>query len=214
MRRLHPAQHRHILGAAEIGLDHARVALHLRRRAEGQHLALVHRQHPVGDARDQRHVVLDHQHGDAELVADVVDPEGHVVGLLDVQARGRLVEQQQLRLGAQRPRQLDHLAHAVRQAGDQRLAVVLQVEQVDHPLDRLARRELGGPCLRREQQVRPEAGGAMRVPADQQVLQHGRVLEQLDVLEGAGDAERGDLVRRLRRRGGIPSNSISPLVGV
>ena len=36
----------------------------------------------------------------------------------------------------------------------------------------------------------------MRVPADEQVLEHGRVLEQLDVLERAGDAEAGDLVRR------------------
>jgi hypothetical protein len=36
------------------------------------------------------------------------------------------------------------------------------------------------------------------VPADQQVVQHRGVLEQLDVLEGAGDAQRGDAVRRLR----------------
>ena len=49
---------------------------------------------------------------------DVLDPERHVVGFLDVQARRRLVEQQQLGLGAQRARQLHHLAHAVGQAGD------------------------------------------------------------------------------------------------
>ena len=42
-----------------------------------------------------------------------------------------------------RPRQLDDLADAVRQAGDERLAVMLQVEQVDDALDRLARRDLG-----------------------------------------------------------------------
>ena len=54
---------------------------------------------------------------------------------------------------------------------------------------------------------------AMRVAADQQVLQHGRVLEQLDVLERARDAEPGDLVRRAleQRR---PSNAIVPAVGV
>ena len=32
----------------------------------------------------------------------------------------------------------------------------------------------------------------MPVPADQKVAQHGGVLEQFDVLEGAGDAELGD----------------------
>ena len=37
----------------------------------------------------------------------------------------------------------------------------------------------------------------MRVPADQQVVQHGGMLKQLDVLEGARDTECGDLVRRL-----------------
>jgi hypothetical protein len=38
---------------------------------------------------------------------------------------------------------------------------------------------------------------AVRVAADQQVLQHGGVLEQLDVLEGARDAQRRHLVRGL-----------------
>jgi hypothetical protein len=39
--------------------------------------------------------VLHHQHGDAQLVLDVLDPEGHVVGFLHVQARRGLVQQQQ-----------------------------------------------------------------------------------------------------------------------
>ena len=37
----------------------------------------------------------------------------------------------------------------------------------------------------------------MAVPADQQVGEHGRILEQFDVLEGAGDAELGDAEGRL-----------------
>ena len=55
---------------------------------------------------------------------------------------------------------------------------------------------LGPPHGGQEQDILPELGGGMAVPADQQVGQHGRILEQLDVLEGAGDAELGDLVRR------------------
>ena len=33
--------------------------------------------------------------------------------------------------------------------------------------------------------------------ADQEIAQHGRILEQFDVLEGAGDAEAGNVVGRL-----------------
>ena len=38
-------------------------------------------------------------------------------------------------VGRQRARQLHHLAHAVRQAGHQQVAVALQVQQLDHALD-------------------------------------------------------------------------------
>src|ERR1700687_4081200 len=37
----------------------------------------------------------------------------------------------------------------------------------------------------------------MAVPADQQIAEHGRILEQFDILEGAGDPEFGDAERRL-----------------
>jgi hypothetical protein len=45
-------------------------------------------------------------------------------------------EQQQLGLGAQRARQLHHLAHAIGQAGDALLAVVGKIEEVDDLLHR------------------------------------------------------------------------------
>jgi hypothetical protein len=43
-----------------------------------------------------------------------------------------------------------------------------------------------------EQQFLPQLGGGMPVAADQKVAQHGGILEQFDVLEGAGDTELGD----------------------
>jgi hypothetical protein len=131
---------------------------------------------------------------------------------LDVEAGGGLVEQQQLRLGGERPGELDDLAHAIGQAGDQRVAVALQVEELDHPFHGLAVRDRRPAGARGEQQVVDEPGGPVRVAADQQVLQHARVLEQLDVLEGARDAERGERCAgtrsRSRRRG------IAPVAGV
>jgi hypothetical protein len=59
--------------------------LHFARRAHREHLALVHRQHAVRHLGHQRHVVLHHQHGDAQLLLDVLDPEGHVFGLFHVE---------------------------------------------------------------------------------------------------------------------------------
>ncbi len=95
--------------------------------------------------------MLDHQHRDAELLLDVLDPERHVVGLVRVETGGRLVEQHQLRLGRKRAAKLDHLAHAIGQSGHEAVAIVCEVEQVDHALDRLALRDLGAAHARQEQ---------------------------------------------------------------
>ena len=127
---------------------------------------------------------------------DVLDPEGHVLGLLDVEAGGGLVEQQQLGIGAERAGELGHLAHAVGQVDDEAVAVLLQVEEVDRLLDGLAMLDLHAPHRRQEQQLGEEVRLLVGMPRQQQVLQQRRVLEQLDVLEGAGDAQRGDAVRR------------------
>ena len=56
------------------------------------------------------------------VVADLEDRLGHPVGLLGVHARHRLVEQQQPRLGAQRPGHLDPLLVAVGQDADRDVA--------------------------------------------------------------------------------------------
>ncbi|MNQ40279.1 hypothetical protein D3C85_539270 [compost metagenome] len=141
---------------------------------------------------------------------DVLNPERHVRRLLDIEPRRRLVEQQQLGLGAQRARQLHHLAHAVGQPRHHRVAVVLQVEQVDHLLRLLARRDLGAARGRREEHLAPEACLPVRVAPDQQVVQHRRMLEQLDVLEGARNAQRGNRVRRLLRERDRPARLAMP----
>ena len=47
---------------AQVGLDHARVLLHLLRRALGDLLAVVEHRDPVGDPHHDAHVVLDQQH--------------------------------------------------------------------------------------------------------------------------------------------------------
>ena len=98
-------------------------------------LAVIQRHHAIGHLRHQRHVVLDHDHGDAEILLDVLDPEPHAFGLFDIQAGRRLIQQQQFRFGAQRAAEFDDFAHAVRQIGDQRVAIALQIEERDDLLD-------------------------------------------------------------------------------
>src|SRR5437762_8936063 len=51
--------------APEIGLDDARLRLHLARRALEQRLAVIEHQHALGDVHHEVHVVLDDEQGDA-----------------------------------------------------------------------------------------------------------------------------------------------------
>ena len=109
---------------------------------------------------------------------------------------GRLVEQQQRRLVAERAGQLQPALVAVRQVLGQ---LVLAPAQPDEP-EQLARRVRRRPP--------PRAAGAARrcrwstmfeleleVHADEHVLERGHVLEQPDVLEGAAHPGRHDVVR-------------------
>ena len=170
-----------------------------------EHLALVHRQHPVGDARHQRHVVLDHQHRDAELVRGCRRSRtpcrrsprrsgpttARRAGCSFGSVQSARASSTTLRTPYGRPATSDsrwccRSSRSITRSTASRAATS-------------AARAFGVNSRSAQRPVR-----AMRVPADQQVLQHGGVLEQLDVLEGAGDAERGDLVRRLRRSRGCP----------
>ena len=160
-------------------------------------LAVVEHHDAVGDVHHHAHVVLDQHDGGAELVVDVEDEAAHVLLLLDVHAGHRLVEQQQLGLRGERAAELDALLQAVGQLADRRLADVLDLEEVDDLLDRLAMRgsprAARGPsrsaCARRPRRI-------LQVAAGHDVVERRHALEQRDVLEGAGDALAGGDVRR------------------
>ena len=51
------------------------------------------------------------------------------------------------------------------------------------------------PCAGQEEQIGKPAGRAPRVLTDKQIVHHGGMLKKLDVLERAGNAQRGNLVR-------------------
>ena len=138
--------------------------------------------------------MLHHQDGDAKHVADVANPGTDVVGLLYVQAGRGLVEQQQLGRNRQRPPQFHHLAHPVGKAAHGAFPDHVEAEEVDDLLDPAARLDLGAVERRQAQDLVPQIGGHMDVAPDQDVLQHIGVVEQFNILEGARNAQPGNLV--------------------
>ena len=71
----------------------------------------VHHHRAVADGGGQLQVVGDEQHGQAEVAAQVVEDRHHLGLGGDVEGGGRLVGQQQARLGQQRRRDHDPLQH-------------------------------------------------------------------------------------------------------
>ena len=142
---------------AEVGADHVRVALHLGRGAGGDRRSEVDDEHAVGEVHHQAHVVLDHDHRHVQLVPDVEDVPRHVLGLLDVHAGDRLVEQQQLGLHRERAAQLDALLHPVRQQPDRVAAPLREFEEVDDLLDH-------GPVASSSRRALPSQANAAATP--------------------------------------------------
>ncbi len=152
-----------------------------------------------------RHVVLDQQHGEAELVAHRADDLAELVDLAVGQPGGRLVEEQQLGVAGQRPGQLDALERAVRQAGGRAVGEIGRVRAGRGSLGRRARDRFSS-CSDTEPQHRSRRSRpCLGVCPDHHVLEHRHRREERQVLEGAGDAERSAMpcagtTEQVRRR--------------
>ena len=147
--------------------------------------------------------MLDEEHGHAAVGADLADERPERADLVVVEPAGGLVEQQELRLHGERPRELDALLRAERQARDDAVGDADEIEigeKLRDPGGALRRRGAGivpvgiGPG--RGERVADEVAGGARMGADHHVLAHRQAREQGDVLEGAADAEPGHAVRR------------------
>src|SRR5436190_11285169 len=184
---------------AEVGADHVGIRAYLVRAAVADLPAVVEHDDAVGDVHHHAHVVLDQDDRRAELVVDVEDEAAHVLLLLDVHPRHRLVEEQHLRLHRQRAAEVDALLQAVRHLADRRLAVGLDLEEVDDVLDHLTMRRLlalgGVPAERKTKGLLEEVGLHLQVAPAHDVVEDAHALEQRQVLERARDAQLRDLVR-------------------
>src|SRR5580700_4549944 len=94
---------------AQVGRDDLRVPADDLGRALGDDLAELEHHHPVADAEDQAHVVLDEEHRLA-LVGEAAQGDAEFLALGAVQAGGRLVQAEQRRLGDQGAGDADELA--------------------------------------------------------------------------------------------------------
>ena len=82
------------------------VALDLGRNAFRELLAEIHHHEPVGQAHHEIHVVLDQEHGHP-FAFELAQQRGELLLLEKAQTCGRLVQQQQRRIGRERTRDLD-----------------------------------------------------------------------------------------------------------
>ncbi len=164
-------------------------------------LAEVQRDDLVRDAHHQAHVVLDQQHGQVAArsrMSRISAPSA--LDLLVVEAAGRLVEQQQLRLAGQCARQLDALLRcrtAVDATGALRPDRSREPTKCTSSPARSAarassRRDRAAAAARWRGSRSPCGSGRPTITLSSTLI----VREQREVLERAADAERGDAVTR------------------
>src|SRR5215471_12774042 len=181
----------------QVRVDDRLVLAHLARGALGDLLAEVQHHHPVGDAHDQVHVVLDHEQGEAELLVDPPDQVGQVAQLVVVEAARRLVQQEQPGPRDQRPRQLDRLQRAERQARDRPVGDPVEADDLQGLVRARVRVPLGpggaGPAHAGEQEAQ-RVDADLRVVAAEHVLDDGHPGAQLHVLERARETAADDLM--------------------
>src|SRR5712692_9222370 len=189
---------------SQIGLDHPGVPLHVAGPAFGDLLPVVEDGDAIRDLHHHPHVVLDEEQGALALLHQPAQQCHQAAGLALGHARGGLVEQQQRRIGGERARQLEASLVAVGQVARELVGLVPQAGHFEElgavlPLPPL----LLPPALVTGDHV-PEGQGDPAVHAHQHVLDGGHPREQADVLEGAADAQRGDLVGAPTQDRGAP----------
>ena len=140
--------------------------------------------------------MLDDQDGNAER-ADRAQQIGQFLGLGVVQARRRLVQAQQLRLRHQRAHDFEQLLRAHRQFGRVRSRKGREADEIQHLLG--ARGAASRSSSRAPDSQSIWLGSEWRLQAmaaDHHVLERGHARENPRRLEGADQAQLGDLHRR------------------
>ena len=143
--------------------------------------------------------MLDQQDGHLAVVANAADQVAEHVDFFVVEAAGGLVEQQDLRIGGERARQLHAFLGAERQAGNRDVGDVFEIEIAEDFMNALVELGLAAADPGEFQRVADDVAVGAGMGADPDVVEHRKIGKQRDVLEGAADADFGDPVRRPRQ---------------
>ena len=121
---------------SQIGFDNTGISTHLVRSAVGNHLAVIQHHDPLADTHDQRHIMLDEQDGDAELLPDKGNGLHEFPGFGIVHARCRFVQAEELGVGRQCPGNLQLALLSVGQVARPHVRLLIQIkdsEQFQRP---------------------------------------------------------------------------------
>ena len=191
--------------ASEVRSDHRRVLRDRCRRAIGNLSAEVENGDVAADAHHQPHVVVDEQDGQAVLV-ELLDQRPYPVLLGRVHSRGRLIEDQQMRIERERSGDLEPSLVAVGQGRRLPVAELVRVQADTRqqltcllPPATVLREKCGNRNQLLQRVVAPP-----EMHAGEHVLDHCQVAVKPKRLECARDAEPGDGVRRPPSQFGSP----------
>src|SRR6266849_1743978 len=161
---------------SEVGLDHLGIGLDRFRRAFGDLGAEVEHHDAVGQIHHKSHVVFHQQHRHA-AVAQLTQQACEPLLFHMAQSRGRLVQQQQDRVDAQRAGDLNDALLAERQAAGEGVDLVAEADALD-----LARRFRQQLCLVSAVEAEHAGEGACmatQMRANRDVFQHAHIRHQL-----------------------------------
>ena len=155
----------------------------------------MHHGDAVGDRHHQRHAVLDQQQRGAGAGLQVLQRAAQGLDLAVVHAGRRFVQQHQPGLQRHGAGQFHQFLRAVGQVPDLHLRLRRQPELVQDGHRALALAALLVALARQAQKRLDQRGAHADRTRDQHVVEDRQLAEELQVLEGARDAQRRDAVR-------------------
>ena len=150
----------------------------------------------MAQVHDDVHVVLDEEQIDAAVI-DLAQDIHKLAALTRVQARGGLVEQDELRRRHQRAAKLADLLAAIGQIVDGLVAQMIHADGVEHLARLLAQDAFLAVAAAQVDDEAEHVVGNILLAAHHHVLQHRHGGKQFDILERSADARLDGLKGRL-----------------
>jgi len=170
-----------------------RIVLDGCRRAFSDHGAVVQHKDLVRNVHDERHVVFDQENG-GPGVPDLAYQFSELVGLAHIEAAGRLIQQQKVRIRSQGARELDHAALPEGKRARHPRRAACEADVVDPRHCRVSNGAFFPALPRRFQTAPGELAPRTAMLAHHHVLEHAYLKKQARILKRARHTRLCDLV--------------------